>query len=313
MWNIMTKKRAKAKPDRVSQKKTKSTKRKTAIEDWCKSHKKKILLVSYYSGAAIVISLSIYVIMSNLTKTEDVTRDEAISFFTEYVDDNDLELGTEEVEREGEDGVKKVKYKEESYLLGGEVISSSQIDFEITKEPVSKIVRRGTRRWQYMICSDGSWRYYTDEQLNDKNVGFTHASEDSCAKNGQGTAVALSDIPPNMNTWTNTSSGYQDYSDSSYTPVYADLSNLGNRDFSEYDLPESDESTNDANNYYESAEKYAQQAKIYAQNACMSEANTAGRNVRAQLGAVGGQVNIDSEVDRITNSTYQDCMRRNGY
>ena len=99
--------------DKVQQHDAKAPKHKKSFKEWFKSNKKKILLVSYYAGAIIVIASSIYVIMSNITKTEDVIRDEPISFFTEYVDDNDLELGTEEVEREGEDGVKKVKYKEE--------------------------------------------------------------------------------------------------------------------------------------------------------------------------------------------------------
>ena len=191
----MVKKKAKAKSNKTSKNKSKNTKQRTSFKDWFKSHKKRILLTSYYSGAAIVIASSIYVIMSNLTKTEDVTRDEPISFITEYVDTDELELGTEEVEREGEDGVKKVTYREKSYLLSGKVIDSFQMDFETTKEPVSKLVKRGTRRWQYMICSDGGWMFYSDEQFKDKNVGFTHVSEDACAKNGKGTAVALADSP----------------------------------------------------------------------------------------------------------------------
>ena len=44
-----------------------------------------------------------------------------------------------------------------------------------------------------MLCSDGSSRYYTDEQFKDPSTGFTSKSEDYCKKNGQGEKLQLSD------------------------------------------------------------------------------------------------------------------------
>lgn len=307
--------------DKVQQHDTKAPKHKKSFKEWFKSNKKKILLASYYAGAIIVIASSIYVIMSNITKTEDVIRDEPISFFTEYIEDDSLELGTEEVEREGEDGIKKVTYKEESYLLSGEVISSLQIDFERTKEPINKIVRRGTRKWQYMVCSDGSWRYYTDEQFKDKNVGFTHASEDSCAKNGQGVAVALADTPPSSNS---TVSPYLDNGGSGLTDEYVRAMEIiaereqeqRNNYVNSTSPTEPFVSSIDYNPFagWEARQEAEKQARAAAESHCRVRANAAGRGARAQMGAMGQSSEyIDFVVDQAIDSVYLDCMHSYGY
>ncbi len=318
----MVKKKAKAKSNKNSKNKSKNTKQRTSFKDWFKSHKKRILLTSYYSGAAIVIASSIYVIMSNLTKTEDVTRDEPISFITEYVDTDELELGTEEVEREGEDGVKKVTYREKSYLLSGKVIDSFQMDFETTKEPVSKLVKRGTRRWQYMICSDGGWMFYSDEQFKDKNVGFTHASEDACAKDGKGTAVALADSPSSSSP---TVSSYSGSSGSGLTDDYVrameiiaererELRNNETNNVSGTE-PFTGSTTNSDPFAEERARQEAErQARSTAESTCRSQAERARDSARRQLGAMGvGGSELTTVPQGAYDSTYSSCMRGYGY
>lgn len=52
---------------------------------------------------------------------------------------------------------------------------------------------KDVKRYQYMLCSDGSYRSYTDKQMKDSRVGFTKDSEDYCKKNGQGKMSKLSD------------------------------------------------------------------------------------------------------------------------
>ncbi len=47
-----------------------------------------------------------------------------------------------------------------------------------------------------MHCSNGTYRYYTDEQFKDSNTGFTSRSSDFCAENSQGTKTTLADNPP---------------------------------------------------------------------------------------------------------------------
>lgn len=318
----MAKKQAKAKSDKVSRKKAKDTKQRTSFKDWFKLHKKRILLTSYYFGAAVVIASSAYVTMSNLTKTEDVTRDEPISFFTEYIDTDDLELGIEEVEREGEDGIKRVTYKEKSYLLSGEVIDSFQIDFETTKEPINKIVKRGTKRWQYMICSDGGWMFFNDEQFKDKNIGFTHASEDVCAKNGKGSAVALADSPSSS---APTVSSYSGGGGSGLTDDYVramaiiaererELRNNETDNTSSAE-PFTGSTTNSDPFAEEKARQEAErQARTAAENTCRYKAEQARENARRQLGAMGiGGSELTTVPQSAYESTYSNCMRSYGY
>lgn len=47
------------------------------------------------------------------------------------------------------------------------------------------------KRYQYMLCSDGSYRMYTDEQMKTPGVGFTDESQDSCEENEQGKMLQL--------------------------------------------------------------------------------------------------------------------------
>lgn len=46
-------------------------------------------------------------------------------------------------------------------------------------------------RYQYMLCSDGSYRMYTDEQMKTPGVGFTDESQDNCEENEQGKMLQL--------------------------------------------------------------------------------------------------------------------------
>lgn len=47
------------------------------------------------------------------------------------------------------------------------------------------------KRYQYMVCTDLSYRHYTDEQMKNPNVGFTDGGKDYCAENGQGKMLKL--------------------------------------------------------------------------------------------------------------------------
>lgn len=65
-----------------------------------------------------------------------------------------------------------------------DVDSSSLATSVDKKEPELK-------RYQYMLCTDGSYRGYTDEQMKDPDTGLTSESEDYCKKNGQGKILRL--------------------------------------------------------------------------------------------------------------------------
>ena len=77
-------------------------------------------------------------------------------------------------------------------LFGGRESGITTASTQQKEQPPQATVRR----WQYMMCSDGSYRYYTDEQFSNPQVGFTEASEDACAKSGHGIKTTLADKPP---------------------------------------------------------------------------------------------------------------------
>ncbi|MBS4536408.1 G5 domain-containing protein [Clostridium sp. D2Q-14] len=75
--------------------------------------------------------------------TKEETVEESVPFYIEKEDDPTLELGTEIVEKEGVDGLKKVTY--EITLTAGEETDRKVISNEITKSPINKIIKVGTK------------------------------------------------------------------------------------------------------------------------------------------------------------------------
>ncbi len=86
-----------------------------------------------YSGIIINVSRVKY---SNRDAWIDVPYD------TEYVDDSNLKIGTQEVLSGGKKGIKTITYKD--LYIDGEYVSSEKIGEEITKEPQSEIVGVGS-------------------------------------------------------------------------------------------------------------------------------------------------------------------------
>ena len=150
-----------------------------------------------------------------------------------------LELGDSKVLQEGRDGKKIVNVKSLQSiwgrLFGLQPLQQKEETSTITKKPVNKTVVNGTRKYQYMLCSDGSHRYYTDEQFKDPKIGFTSKSEDYCKENNQGMKLRLADAqdgtvnnqaPPNIISNTPVPKGCKqssipfgiEYLDASYLP-----------------------------------------------------------------------------------------------
>src|SRR5690606_26075112 len=67
---------------------------------------------------------------------------------------------------------------------------------EITTTAQEEVIARGTKKYQYMICSDGTYRYFTDAEFKNENTGFTSKSEDHCSKNNNGFKLRLSETKP---------------------------------------------------------------------------------------------------------------------
>lgn len=75
--------------------------------------------------------------------TKEEKKKEEVSFETEIVESDELYKGEEEVQQEGSDGEKVVHYAIE--IRNGKVASTDVVDEEMVKEPVNKIIVKGTK------------------------------------------------------------------------------------------------------------------------------------------------------------------------
>ena len=134
-----------------------------------------------------------------------IVKSVAIPFTIQKVLDPTSELGDTQTKQMGIEGMKKVTYSEPQSLLnivfgGSSKSKMKQKSAIVTKQPVQNIISSGTRKYQYMFCSNGTYRYYTDDQFKAPSTGFTHKSPDNCAQSHQGTETQLADTPPRVTT-----------------------------------------------------------------------------------------------------------------
>ena len=148
----------------------------------------------------------------------------AVPFTTENKNDAELELGDSKVIQEGRNGSKNLEVKSLqsiwARLFDLQPIQQKEKSSKITKKPVNKVVANGTRKYQYMLCSDGSYRHYTDEQFKDADVGFTSKDQDYCAENNQGDKLSLTNTNPADGTLDSNNSPTTNTSSRSKTDTY---------------------------------------------------------------------------------------------
>ncbi len=128
------------------------------------------------------------------TRTE--IRNSDIPYDVEYIQDSSLELGEQQTRQHGENGIKATTIHIRK-TLSGRKVSETIVSDKTVKSPVNETKAQGTKRYQYMWCSNGSYRYYTNDQFKNSYTGFTHKSDDYCAQNGQGHMTGLADTAPN--------------------------------------------------------------------------------------------------------------------
>lgn len=126
-----------------------------------------------------------------------------LPFSVETVKDPTTELGTGYTTQVGSKGTESITYEYTGTLFDlifqkGN-IKKEKLSSSITKKPTNTISVMGTKKYQYMYCSNGTYQYFTDEQFKDPNTGFTHKSKDLCAENNDGTMTYLADAAPVAN------------------------------------------------------------------------------------------------------------------
>jgi hypothetical protein len=163
-----------------------------------------------WSRSTSIIVLGIFLLGGGSILAQPVshegTEEKAIVFGTKYQDEKSIELGTEKVAQNGKPGVRYTKYRYTQSLFDRlfrkDRLKKEVLDTGIISNSTDRVVLKGTKKWQYMMCSNGSYRYYTDEQFKGRNTGFTSKSSDDCAANNQGKKVKLADSPDGSNNTT---------------------------------------------------------------------------------------------------------------
>lgn len=79
-----------------------------------------------------------------VSRVEYTEREEQVEipFETEYIDTSNLKIGTESVYTEGQNGLRTFVYKDK--YIDGEYIGTEELSSTVSKEPVNKVIARGT-------------------------------------------------------------------------------------------------------------------------------------------------------------------------
>ncbi|HEM5429018.1 TPA: G5 domain-containing protein [Streptococcus suis] len=96
---------------------------------------------------------------TNSLTEESVTHTEVFAFDVQEIYDVNLAEGSREVEQKGQDGVRTIETK--NYYADGVLIKSEQVSDVVTKEPVTEVVRVGTKTTDVI----GSETVVTTEEL----------------------------------------------------------------------------------------------------------------------------------------------------
>lgn len=96
---------------------------------------------------------------TNSLTEETVTHTEVFAFDVQEICDVNLAEGSREVEQKGQDGVRTIEIK--NYYADGVLIKSEQVSDVVTKEPVTEVVRVGTKTTDVI----GSETVVTTEEL----------------------------------------------------------------------------------------------------------------------------------------------------
>jgi hypothetical protein len=168
--------------------------------EWNKLH-----FLRRYSPATDMVAVLIILIVLILPVPHTASKVVDIPYATQSIQDSSIELGDSQTRQPGTNGQglerQRIVQPLFAYVLGIHAdYSTDDLPTQTTQAPTNQITAQGTKKYQYMWCSDGSYRYYTNDQFGSPTVGFTHKSPDDCAKNGDGHMTGLADTAPPQQT-----------------------------------------------------------------------------------------------------------------
>lgn len=171
----------------------------TAKAEPMNTHRLKKIMASPIAPAVLSLMVILFAVSFLLPFSNTEAKSEDLSFMTSTTKDQSAELGDYNISQVGVKGTSLVTYKYTGTLFDlifrkGNT-HKEEVSSNMTKVPTKEIINQGTKKYQYMHCSNGSYRFYTDNQFKDPNTGFTHKSKDYCAENNEGAMAYLADTP----------------------------------------------------------------------------------------------------------------------
>ncbi|MGF7185228.1 3D (Asp-Asp-Asp) domain-containing protein [Desulfitispora alkaliphila] len=103
---------------------------------------------------------------------ENLSEFEAIPYETEFREDDAILEGTQRVLRNGEEGEKEYIY--ELVYYNGEKLSKEIAEIKIVKDPVGKVIARGTKPRPKTVASRGGQELRYREEITMKASAYTH-------------------------------------------------------------------------------------------------------------------------------------------
>ena len=149
-----------------------------------------------------MVSTLVLIIVMAIPIPSTLTSSMSVPYNSEDVNTSSLEMGQAKTTQIGSNGMDIIHTHFISplfaYIFGlkNSSYSRSAPQTNVVKQPVTQLIAQGTMKYQYMWCSNGSYRYYTNTQFKNPTIGFTHASPDDCAKNNEGKETQLANTPP---------------------------------------------------------------------------------------------------------------------
>ena len=112
---------------------------------------------------------SAYALQADAERTVEETRVESIAYETREVEDSSLEYGKTEVKSAGEEGEKTYTYK--VTYKGNEELSRVLVSEEVTKEPVARVIAKGTKILWHCVDVTSYNKNANDDNLCTSSTG----------------------------------------------------------------------------------------------------------------------------------------------
>lgn len=148
------------------------------LKEFEKEQKAKYYLEDGQSSASVVKDNMVVKISSY--KEEINTIEEEVPYKVNIVENNKLPEGVENIKVNGENGIKEIKVKE--LYLKGNLQSKEIIEEKITKEPITKIIEKGTRS-NTIKTEQGV--FVINKKINMKSTAYTAGPQCTGKKPGE--------------------------------------------------------------------------------------------------------------------------------